>query len=281
MAEARRALTRGGWAPPIVLSAASAPAAAILCLIVLAGCSTMSDAADAANPLKWFEREEKIAPEEQKDEDGKKEEGESATAKSDQNYPNLATVPDRPKTSTREEREIIVEGLLADRENARYAEGPPPRVFAKPAPPGPAVVRTEVVEQPAASAPAEVAKAPKNGVVRLLSIAFVADAIEPAHDVETLLRRVAAARAEHGGRLHIVGHTDSRLLDPDTERDHKAKMRLSAVRAGWVARVLAGMGVRPEDMSVDAKGDAEPSAATPQGSEQGRAEIFLVDTKSR
>ncbi len=42
-----------------------------------------------------------------------------------QPYPNLATVPNKtPQTGTTRERLQIEEGLLADRQNARYVAGP-------------------------------------------------------------------------------------------------------------------------------------------------------------
>lgn len=39
----------------------------------------------------------------------------------DKEFPNLATVPARPSTSTRQERQRVVEGLVADRDQARYS----------------------------------------------------------------------------------------------------------------------------------------------------------------
>ena len=39
----------------------------------------------------------------------------------DKEIPNLATVPARPSTSTRQERQRVVEGLVADRDQARYS----------------------------------------------------------------------------------------------------------------------------------------------------------------
>ncbi len=49
---------------------------------------------------------------------------EPPTAEGDGEYPNLAEVPERPDVESFEEKAELEEGLRADRQNARYSEGP-------------------------------------------------------------------------------------------------------------------------------------------------------------
>ncbi|MDB5364439.1 MAG: hypothetical protein JWM77_366 [Rhodospirillales bacterium] len=87
-------------------------AVATVALLALGGCSTL----DAANPINWFR-------------DTKNDPGADAAntanleAGSQQPYPNLASVPSTPTRGlTQAEREALVKGLVADRENAHYAD---------------------------------------------------------------------------------------------------------------------------------------------------------------
>jgi len=90
--------------------------------LLLSGCSSVPD---YANPVEWYNSASDSVGGWFEDEDEAFEEGSAADAGTspDEEYPNLASVPDRPTPSTTaEEREAIRDGLTADRENARYTD---------------------------------------------------------------------------------------------------------------------------------------------------------------
>ena len=87
-------------------------ATAVVGLVALGGCSTL----DAMNPINWFR-------------DTKNDPGADAAnsanleAGSQQPYPNLASVPATPTRGlTQAERDALAQGLVADRQNAHYAD---------------------------------------------------------------------------------------------------------------------------------------------------------------
>lgn len=87
-------------------------AAATVALLAMGGCSTL----DAVNPINWFR-------------DTKNDPGTDAAnsanleAGSQQPYPNLASVPSTPTRGlTQAERDSLQKGLVADRDNAHYAD---------------------------------------------------------------------------------------------------------------------------------------------------------------
>lgn len=88
---------------------------ALVTLLGLAGCSSIPD---ALNPVEWYEgTTDTVGGWFSDDEDT------DAAASGDEAYPNLATVPDKPTPSTtEEERAALTSGLVADRDNAKYAE---------------------------------------------------------------------------------------------------------------------------------------------------------------
>lgn len=87
-------------------------AAATVALLALGGCSTL----DAVNPVNWF-RDTKNDPGADAPNSANLEAG------SQQPYPNLASVPSTPTRGlTQAEREALAQGLVADRENAHYAD---------------------------------------------------------------------------------------------------------------------------------------------------------------
>ncbi|MBU2090597.1 MAG: hypothetical protein KKB63_08525, partial [Alphaproteobacteria bacterium] len=80
---------------------------------LLAGCSSIPD---AVNPTTWFESDSPATAERR--------------AAADSSYPNLSTVPERPTGgSTVEERRALRQGLMADRERARYTDDQPANVI--------------------------------------------------------------------------------------------------------------------------------------------------------
>jgi len=98
---------------------------------LLAGCSSVPD---AVNPVEWYKGvrdaisgDEKKSDEQKSGEQDKKDEAPNRLVTdrnkpapgADEEFPKLSTVPERPKTSTADERKEIKEGLVADREGAR------------------------------------------------------------------------------------------------------------------------------------------------------------------
>jgi outer membrane protein OmpA-like peptidoglycan-associated protein len=92
-------------------------AGALTAIMLLAGCSAVPD---WANPVEWYdgvvgsdsaetEAESKTAEVKKTPGDGKE-------------FPNLASVPERPKAPTEDERKQLADSLNADRDNAKYSD---------------------------------------------------------------------------------------------------------------------------------------------------------------
>ena len=106
-------------------------------VIALFAASTMLGACaqvpDALNPVEWYKGtvdyftggEDELYDDKdtaQRDRQGRLRAGRGTSPPgADKDIPNLATVPARPQTSTRQERQRVVEGLVADRAQARYS----------------------------------------------------------------------------------------------------------------------------------------------------------------
>ncbi|RKQ73030.1 outer membrane protein OmpA-like peptidoglycan-associated protein [Oceanibaculum indicum] len=143
-------------------------------LILLAGCSSVPD---AVNPVEWYKGatglfEDDAAP-------AKDQAAREQTA-SDSSYPNLGSVPARPTDiSTPSERRAAQQGLVADREQARYTDQQPSNAVTTgsgqvststtstartetrpPAPPAAAPAPAAPAAAPAAAEPAPAAAAP-------------------------------------------------------------------------------------------------------------------------
>ncbi len=93
------------------------PLRALLASLLLAGalaaCETTDDVIDAANPTGWFSDDE----EETTEVEAKPTPGE------DEDYPRLATVPEKPPEPEIKSRfEDLRSGLVSDRENAQYSD---------------------------------------------------------------------------------------------------------------------------------------------------------------
>ena len=124
-------------------------AAAIAAVIVLSGCETMGDVGSALDPTDWFEGEPP-RPQTQAQADMRdRTEAEAAQARA-QRTPDVTTVPQRPPVSTPAgTRARVAEGLVADRDQARYTDDairlqnipvagqPAPQQAAAPPPPAP------------------------------------------------------------------------------------------------------------------------------------------------
>lgn len=174
-------------------------------LVVAAAVAGCSYVPDAINPAEWYKSssdyifgDDKKAAEQP---DGKTRQvtadRDQPPPGSDQPFPSLSTVPERPQPATSEARRQVAEGLVADRERARYsaeviqrqgepvsplrrdtapsqpaqsAAPPPPAISSAPPPPAPPAARTSaatpapgaapVAPRPAAPAPQSAAASP-------------------------------------------------------------------------------------------------------------------------
>ncbi|MEQ8586268.1 MAG: OmpA family protein [Thalassobaculaceae bacterium] len=134
----------------------------IAALLLLAGCSSVPD---ALNPVEWYEGTTDTVGGWFSDDEPATADGGTATgsATGSGDFPNLASVPQRPTPSTTaEERAQIQQGLIADRNNARYtdsadasAPADPPRRASTAQPAAPrstATSSTAAIGAPAAAA---------------------------------------------------------------------------------------------------------------------------------
>lgn len=97
--------------------------ASALILLTVAGCSAVPD---SLNPVEWvkdvrdlFEDDEptaRTATASRPDSPALRDPGAGKP------YPNLASVPEKPKFSTADERRTVAQALIADRDNARYSD---------------------------------------------------------------------------------------------------------------------------------------------------------------
>lgn len=136
------------------------------CMVIMAGCSSVPD---AANPVEWYKdvRNAVVGDDKATDKAGEKPANELVADRdkpapgADEPFPKLSSVPQKPKTSTAADRQKISEGLVADRESARrYSDEvirrqgdasnplPPPTQA-----PAPAPVPQPVVTPPAPAKP--------------------------------------------------------------------------------------------------------------------------------
>ena len=98
--------------------------AVIAALLALSGCSMPT----SMNPVDWWHDLE----------GGPIAEARPPPPNADAPYPNLASVPARPKTEATTQRTIVAAGLLVDRANAKYTETTQPLTVAPATPPKPA-----------------------------------------------------------------------------------------------------------------------------------------------
>ena len=127
---------------------------------VAAACFTLtacSSVPDAVNPVEWYKGTTEFFS---GDEETKTAEDEKpALPGEDGEYPNLASVPDKPSVSSEEQRKKLSQGLVADNENARYTENPAasrdaPRRALNPTPPKPVAAAEPTAPAPPAAIPA-------------------------------------------------------------------------------------------------------------------------------
>ena len=86
------------------------------------------------------------------------------------------------------------------------------------------------------------------------------------------------AHRARGGVINVVGHASSRTKNLPPVRHQIANLNVSIDRANVVARELIRLGVRPENIQIDALSDSDPAVfeVMPAGeSGNRRVEIHL------
>jgi flagellar motor protein MotB len=234
-----------------------APLLVVLVALVVGGCAST----DGLSLGRLFERDQKKTVESQKNKGSGAETQKSGTEntkprknentkprKKASAFPSLGTVPKRPKVTSPERRLVIEEGLLADRERARYTTAKPP--WARP----------KVVSAAAISAGAG---GPVQTVTvagsRLATIRFAVGSARMPPGAVGLMRQIVALQRRSGGKVIAVGHTTRRKRNTDLDKDKKIKDTLSVARANAVIALLARAGVRRDRLEAIGRGDTEPT----------------------
>ena len=349
--------------------------------MIVSGCSEIPD---AANPAEWYKSTVDFIAGEDDEEEGKTEEQSDLVAGrntlppgSEQPFPNLASVPETPQTSTAAERQQIVQGPVADRQQAQYSKeairrqgapvqplrkgaptavtdiappptpgmpeivtpvAPPPSMvsqapaslsaaspppgkvtLAPPLPPGsgvtetfqarlaqttapgarpilppanalalsgpeqfetvvvsssgvvaqatqlaamPAVSSMPLSDVSASSGPVPTAQPafalPARGSVKVATIQFSVGSANLSSRDRQILRDVFALHSQRGGKVRVIGHASSRTRSMDPVEHKMVNFQVSVDRASAVARELTGLGMRQQDILVDAVSDSNP-----------------------
>ena len=158
---------------------------------------------------------------------------------------------------------------------------PPPAAL----PPRPSEVPRDSFQQ-AALTPLAPPPAPNGGVggpggllTQIATIQFANNSTRLTQLDRQILAQVAALHVRLGGAVRVVGHASSRTRQLDPAAHALANAKLSQARADAVARALAGFGVDPRAIVVEARGGDDPlySESMPTG-EAGnrRTEVFIV-----
>ena len=257
--------------------------------LALGGLAACSAVPDAVNPVEWYRGVAGVfEDDEQQQERAVERTAREATPLPGTNkpYPNLATVPDRPRITPPAERGKVAQGLLADRENARYAEsessrgeapvaeqvGAAPPLSPLPEPPPPAaaaamaaprVAQPEPVQAPrpampqsamvqARETPMPVPTTPREatfplGMTQSATVFFANGSAAIDTDGKRALRILAEGFKETGGALRVVGFASGQATSASAQI---ANFRISGQRAEAVAQELARLGVPMTRMIV-------------------------------
>ena len=223
--------------------------------------------------------------------------------------PSLTSVPSRPVAGSTAVRDRVVEGLISDRDNARYTDevirlqgvtrpvadttqaASVPLPLVTPAPPAPITRSAVPTPAPASSQSVVVdmnalggngysqvsAQISREYQVATIQFGYSSSRLG-ARDQQVIATVVSAYRQNEGGIL-VVGHASSRTKQLPEPSHKVANFKVSFARANAVARALVRAGVAPERVTVEAVADHQPvySEAMPSG-EAGnrRAEIFFL-----
>ena len=211
----------------------------------------------------------------------------------DKNYPNLSTVPaKRPEGGTPRQRQRIIEGLTADRQNARYIDGGP--VAGKPnaATGGDAKVKTQVftpgtfVARTNTNRGARAAgrPAPPRPALRIRGGGYVATITFPNGSTglpdgsgRTVVQVAELYRWSGGTKILVVGHSVT-----DKGVDAAAKRNRSIARANVVAQGLINLGVPRAQIGLAVLSDTRPRFKdAARDGQNSRVDIFIQGAKRR
>lgn len=224
--------------------------------------------------------------------------------------PSLTSVPSRPPAGSDSVRNRVVEGLISDRDNARYTDEAirlqgstrpveTPQAASK-APEPASTPAPQVASVPSAPA-APRASSPSQSVVvdmsaldgggynpvsaqisreaQVATIQFGRSSSRLDARDQQLIATVVSAHRQNGGNILVVGHASSRTAQLPKSRHEVVNFQVSFARANAVAQALIRNGVSPERVTVEAVADDQPiySEAMPTG-EAGnrRAEIYFL-----
>jgi hypothetical protein len=222
-----------------------------------------------------------------------------------QDYPNLASVPDQPpRPLPLVERERVTDDLISDRGQARFSDQPldpqlaetpstdvspqpPEPLQAPPAPPAapPEWSTPAQAVGPLASTqpPAPTVEGPGTdggGQRELLGVVSFAGSDTLGADELQVLQDIVAVHRERGGGLMVVGQAGPRLPAVDPLDHGLASLESSAQRADRVAGELVALGVESSQLQVAANADnrlVQNDSALGGGTGDRRVEIYLVD----
>ena len=117
-----------------------------------------------------------------------------------------------------------------------------------------------------------------SGAVKVATIHFRNGSAALSTRDRQIIANALQLKKERGGRIHIIGHASSRTRSLDPIRHKMLNFRVSVDRADAVARELIRLGIKKEELVVDAISDTQPMyfEFMPTG-EAGnrRAEIYL------
>ena len=116
------------------------------------------------------------------------------------------------------------------------------------------------------------------GAVKVATIHFNNGSASLSARDRQIIANALQLKKERGGKIRIIGHASSRTRVMDPVRHKMVNFQVSADRADAIARELLRLGLKKEELVVDAVSDAAPlfHEFMPTG-EAGnrRAEIYL------
>ena len=117
-----------------------------------------------------------------------------------------------------------------------------------------------------------------DGAVKVATIHFRNGSAALSTRDRQIIANALQLKKERGGRIHIIGHASSRTRSLDPIKHKMLNFNVSIDRADAVARELIRLGIKKEELVVDAISDTQPKyfEFMPSG-EAGnrRAEIYL------
>ena len=118
----------------------------------------------------------------------------------------------------------------------------------------------------------------QGGSTRVATILFLSGSAGLNARDRQILANVRRLHKERGGKLRVIGHASSRTRNTNAIRHKMINFKVSVERADAVAHELMRLGIKRNDIFVDAVSDSQPIyfEIMPSG-EAGnrRAEIYL------